>query len=477
MVAATSPRAEARQRKRWEDVSTAACRLGRPGLHGSGALLHGRRLPGRRTTSGQGSSVTSTRPGPPARSSCRTSRRSMPTISADGKNYKFTLREKLKYSDGKPREGERLPVHDRAGLQDRLAGRRLLLRRSRASAARTGSRRRRRATSPESSRTTPPHDRDPARSAARATSSTSSRSSSRTSCRQGRRRATSRRIRFPATGPYMLQSYVPNRSFTLVRNPNYNNQIPTMPTGAPDKVVGKIITDPVASYQSVVSGKSDYDYNQVPNDRLPEAQSKYKDQLRIYTNANTYYFALNNKIPPFNNIKARQAVNYAIDPSGDRLRHLRRSRAADAELPAAGLPAVQEDHRLHVRPRQGEAARPAVRDGGPDRRRLRHERGAVQGVDRVPGRPADRRSATSRSCTCWRTASISRRSGTRRPRPRPCYTDWYQDYPHPLDWFDVLLNGNRITADAQQQPGQRQRPVGEQGDRRAQEDHRASPRR
>ena len=111
----------------------------------------------------------------------------------------------------------------------------------------------------------------------------------------------------------MLQSYVPNRTFTLVRNPNYNNQIPTMPSGAPDKVVGKIVTDPVASYQQVVSGQSDYDYNQVPNDRLPEAQSKYKDQLRIYTNANTWYYFLNNKIPPFNNLKARQAVNYAID--------------------------------------------------------------------------------------------------------------------------------------------------------------------
>ena len=25
------------------------------------------------------------------------------------------------------------------------------------------------------------------------------------------------------------------------------------------------------------------------------------------------------------------------------------------------------------------------------------------------------------------------------------FTDWFQDYPHPLDWFDTLLNGNRIT--------------------------------
>jgi len=25
------------------------------------------------------------------------------------------------------------------------------------------------------------------------------------------------------------------------------------------------------------------------------------------------------------------------------------------------------------------------------------------------------------------------------------FADWFQDYPHPLDWFDVLVNGDRIT--------------------------------
>ncbi len=25
------------------------------------------------------------------------------------------------------------------------------------------------------------------------------------------------------------------------------------------------------------------------------------------------------------------------------------------------------------------------------------------------------------------------------------YVDWYQDYPNPIDWFDVLFNGDRIT--------------------------------
>ena len=67
-----------------------------------------------------------------------------------------------------------------------------------------------------------------------------------------------------------------------------------MPSGNPDKVTCKIITDPVAAYQQVVSDKSDYDFQVVPNDRLPEAQSKYGDRLKFYTSPNTYYYFLNN---------------------------------------------------------------------------------------------------------------------------------------------------------------------------------------
>ena len=35
--------------------------------------------------------------------------------------------------------------------------------------------------------------------------------------------------------------------------------------------------------------------------------------------------------------------------------------------------------------------------------------------------------------------------GNQATKAQIMYTDWYQDYPHPLDWFDVLFNGNRIT--------------------------------
>jgi peptide/nickel transport system substrate-binding protein len=248
----------------------------------------------------------------------------------------------------------------------------------------------------------------------------------------------------PSTGPYMLQSNVPNRSFTLVRNPNYNNQIPTMPSGAPDKVVATIITDPVASYQQVVSGKADYDYNQVPNDRLPEAQSKYKDQLRIYTNANTWYYFLNMRIPPFNNIKARQAVNYAID------------RQAIVSGPFGGLgrptqnflpPGYLQYKKIDAYTFDLAKAKQLVQQSGTAGQTV-----DVYGTNEEPAKGSTEYLAGQLTKIGYKPklhllahGVYFQTIGNQATKAQAGHTDWYQDYPHPIDWFDTLLNGNRIT--------------------------------
>ena len=49
-------------------------------------------------------------------------------------------------------------------------------------------------------------------------------------------------------------------------------------------------------------------------DRLAEVKAKFGDRFRLEESINTYYFFMNNKTAPFNDIKVRQAINYAIDP-------------------------------------------------------------------------------------------------------------------------------------------------------------------
>jgi peptide/nickel transport system substrate-binding protein len=248
----------------------------------------------------------------------------------------------------------------------------------------------------------------------------------------------------PATGPYMLQSYAPNRGFTLVRNPHYNNQIPTEPSGNPDKVVGTIITDPVAAYQRVVSGKTDYDFQTVPNDRLPEAQSKYKDQLRIYTNANTYYYAINNAIPPFNNINARKAVQMAIDPqaiiSGV---YGGLGRPTENFLPP-GYPQYKKINAWHF---DLAKAKQLVQQSGTAGQTV-----DVYGPNEDPSKASTEYLAGQLSKIGYKPklhllshSVYFQTIGNQATKAQAMFTDWFQDYPHPIDWFDTLLNGNRIT--------------------------------
>jgi peptide/nickel transport system substrate-binding protein len=258
--------------------------------------------------------------------------------------------------------------------------------------------------------------------------------------------------KLPATGPYIVKSYAPNRSIVMVRNPNYNDQIPTMPTGNPDRVEATIVTDPVAAYQRVVSGQADYDYQVVPTDRLPEAQSKYKDQLRIYTNANTYYYAINNRIPPFNNIKARKAAQMAIDPQA-----IISGIYGGLGKPTQNFlpPGYPQYKKIQAWSFDIAKAKQLVQQSGTAGQSV-----DVYGTNEEPSKSTTEYLADQLRKIGYKTklhllehSVYFQTIGAQKTRAQAMFTDWYQDYPHPLDWFDVLLNGDRITQTHNNNPG------------------------
>ena len=123
----------------------------------------------------------------------------------------------------------------------------------------------------------------------------------------------------PGTGPYMWQSYNPNKEAVLVRNPNFKVWNPAaQPEGYPDQIVEKYglqISDEVTQ---VERGAADevFDGDVIPADRLNELNSpQYANQVHVNALTADWYFAFNTTTPPFNNVKARQAVNYAADRS------------------------------------------------------------------------------------------------------------------------------------------------------------------
>jgi peptide/nickel transport system substrate-binding protein len=246
----------------------------------------------------------------------------------------------------------------------------------------------------------------------------------------------------PATGPYMEQSYKPNRSFVFVRNPNYK-EIPGIPKGNPDKLVGTIKSEDTAALQTVLSGQSDYDFRTIPTDRLNEVQTKYKDQLRLYTPANTYYYAMNTRTPPFNKLQARQAINYAIDRSA----MVRLFGGLGVTTQNFLPPTYPQYKKISYYTHDLAKAKQLVQQSGTAGMKV-----TVWGLNEAPSQPTTEYVADVLNKIGWKaTPKLLAHDvyfttiGNQATKAQIMYTDWYQDYPHPLDWFDVLLNGNRIT--------------------------------
>jgi peptide/nickel transport system substrate-binding protein len=121
----------------------------------------------------------------------------------------------------------------------------------------------------------------------------------------------------PGTGPYMWKSYSPNTEAVLVRNPYFKVWNPeAQPAGNPNEIIEKYGLQVSEEVTEVENGQANevFDGDQIPSDRLSELNSpKYASQVHVNTLTADWYFALNASQPPFNNQLARQAINYAAN--------------------------------------------------------------------------------------------------------------------------------------------------------------------
>jgi YVTN family beta-propeller protein len=120
----------------------------------------------------------------------------------------------------------------------------------------------------------------------------------------------------PATGPYMVQSFVPSRGVTLVRNPHFHEWSPSaQPDGFANRIVMRFGGTPAALVAAVEQGQADIatDVASAPPAVLSAVRTQHASRLQINPNGSMAFIALNTRLAPFDSLKARQAVDYAID--------------------------------------------------------------------------------------------------------------------------------------------------------------------
>jgi peptide/nickel transport system substrate-binding protein len=118
----------------------------------------------------------------------------------------------------------------------------------------------------------------------------------------------------PSTGAYYFASYNPNKQLVMKRNPYFKEwSKDAMPDGYPDQITQSYGLTVEAQITAIENGQADWTLESPPADRLNEIGTKYASQAHIETLTAFWYAPMNTRLAPFNNLKARQAVNYAID--------------------------------------------------------------------------------------------------------------------------------------------------------------------
>ena len=138
----------------------------------------------------------------------------------------------------------------------------------------------------------------------------------------------------PSTGPYRVGAFEPGRRLLLVRNPRFHEwSRAAQPDGFPDRIEIAMDADPQARVQAVLAGRSDVAL-EVASANLAPLRTGFASQLRLHAQPHTSFLNFNVRRSPFDDVRARQAVNLALDRAVARAA-VRGPRPVDANLPGA----------------------------------------------------------------------------------------------------------------------------------------------
>jgi len=247
----------------------------------------------------------------------------------------------------------------------------------------------------------------------------------------------------PATGPYVITSSQPGRGWEYERNPQWakanEKLMPEIPSGHVDKIKIQVLRNPQTEVNYIESGKLDWMGNEVPPDRYQDVKSKYEgSQFRIEPTFSNYFFWMNTTQAPFDNVKVRQAVNYAIDPRALERIYSGRLEAGQQILPP-GMPGYKK---LNLYPHDMKKAKELIAEANPSDKDIvvwtnnespSDDAGAYyQGVLKELGFNAELKVLSPDNYFTVITNSST-------PELDTGWANWFLEYPSPNGFFQPLL--------------------------------------
>ncbi|MBJ7383956.1 MAG: ABC transporter substrate-binding protein, partial [Mycolicibacterium sp.] len=109
------------------------------------------------------------------------------------------------------------------------------------------------------------------------------------------------------TGPFSFASQRSGDSITLAANPNYWGGAPKIPG-----VTYRFISEPSTALSALQAGEVDWT-DSIPAQRVEQLRNDDSIHLAVTPSNDYWYFALNQARAPWNDVRVRRAIAYAID--------------------------------------------------------------------------------------------------------------------------------------------------------------------
>jgi peptide/nickel transport system substrate-binding protein len=251
----------------------------------------------------------------------------------------------------------------------------------------------------------------------------------------------------PATGPYVITKVKPGRSWEYERNPAWaanGEAMPDWPDGHVDKIKLEVRSNPVTATDEVEKGKVDWLKNPPPPERYAEVRDRFEGtQFREEPQISVYYFWMNTQAAPFDDVKVRRAVNYAVDPAA-----LERIYAGTVEATQQVLPADMPGYeKFDPYPYNLAKAKKLIAEADPSDREI-----TLWSLNLVPTNEAGAYyqqvleklgfDVTLKQVDASNYFTLIGNSAT--PDLDTGFANWLLDYPHPNDYFAPQLTGEAI---------------------------------
>jgi peptide/nickel transport system substrate-binding protein len=252
----------------------------------------------------------------------------------------------------------------------------------------------------------------------------------------------------PATGPYMITKSEPGRGWSYARNPYWAKangpRISEVPAGHVDKIDIRVIRNDSTQVNEIERSKANWMQTPISSDLYNKVKEKYEGtQFRIEHPINLYLFWMNTEKPPFDDVKVRQAVNYAVNPAALE-RIYAGSLAATHQILPEGMPGHKP---FDLYPHDIAKAKKLLAEANPSDRNItvwtdnenpNNEAGEYyEGVLNELGF-----NAKLKTINADNYYAIIGNETT--PDLDTGWLSFYEDYPHPNDFFQPMLAGESI---------------------------------